>query len=62
MLLQRFVSSSICKEKLVASNGTILVSNFAGTFIPEEVTRRCSVEMVWPETLLKRGSGAGGLL
>ena len=46
-LLQRFVCSSNCKEKLVALNWTILVSNFSKYFSPKTVARRCSVEKVF---------------
>ena len=46
-LLQRFVCSSNCKEKLVALNWIILLSILASTFSPEAVTRRCSVEKVF---------------
>ena len=46
-LLQRFVCSSNCKEKLVALNWTILASNFSKYFSPKTVARRCSVEKVF---------------
>ena len=46
-LLQRFVSSSNCKENIVALNWTVLVSNLANTFSPEAVARRFSVENVF---------------
>ena len=46
-LLQRFVCSSNCKEKLVALNWAILVSNFSKYFSPKTVARRCSVEKVF---------------
>ena len=35
---------------------------FASTFIPGSVTRKGSVEKVWPATLLKRDTGADLLL
>ena len=46
-LLQRFVSSSNCKEKLVALNWTILVSNFSKYIVQKQspgrvLLKRCS--------------------
>ena len=39
-LLQRFVSSSNCKEKLVALNWTILVSNFSNYIVQKQSAGR----------------------
>ena len=47
---------------LKSSNWTILFQILAGTFIPEAVAGKGSVEKVWPATLLKGGSGAGVFL